>query len=277
MAGIYYKSPEQASGKKTAEVEEEAVPKAVLTDDEDSGGDSGAEEVVAETRRDGGKKAEENLVEEVELEPGQPLIRKRYADLQESGGGGGGGRGKGGEHGHHHHAHRHHHEVNQLPPGVEEIDKQQERLPSPPQVAKAEDDWDDIKIGATSPPSSSGTGSSGSSEESSGEWFYVDKKGAQQGPFNGSIINDWTTAGYLPMDLKVKHGENSKVFKSLGEVWNQSFGIDKTFFEEDDEEGEEGGGVGGKRGREGDKRVEDIDIGSEMTPIKRSNRNDGSF
>ncbi|GMH56853.1 hypothetical protein TL16_g02236 [Triparma laevis f. inornata] len=279
MAGIYYKSPEQASGKKTAKVVEEAVPKAVLTDDEDSGGDSGAEEVVAATRRDGGKKKEEeNLVEEVELEPGQLVIRKRYADPQVSGDRGGGGRGKGGEHGHHHNAHRHHHEVNQPPPGVEEIDKkQQERLPSPPQVAKAEDDWDDIKIGAASPPSSSGTGSSGSSEESFGEWFYVDKKGAQQGPFNGSIINDWTTAGYLPMDLKVKHGENSKIFKSLGEVWNQSFGIDKTYFEEDDEEGQEGGGVERKRGREGDKRVEDIDIGSEMTPIKRSNRNDRSF
>ena len=182
---------------------------------------------------------------------------------------------------HKHHHHQHHSknvDYTASPPrisGNDTAENEKGKEQSSPKVAKAEDDWDDVKIGGEEggrggvggegePSTTSGSSGSGSSvEDSSGEWFYIDKKGAQQGPFQSSVINDWTVAGYLPMNLKVKHGENSKIYKSLGEVWKDD-GIDRTFFEEDE--------------GEGTKRVEDIKIGDMLgpSPIRRR-REDESF
>ena len=267
LARIYYKSPEMDMKKE--EKEEERVPAVVLTDEEDDsdGEESTEDKTVEETpdpvpvpRKRYGEmmaEAEKEKEKEIELEK----VEERKAPL--------GKRTPDSPAKHHHHHHRFHNvEHSTSPPGIPEIEKEKETkkepLPSPPQVAKAEDDWDDVKIGAE--PSST-SGSSGSSvDDSSGEWFYIDKKGVKQGPFQSNAINDWTVAGYLPMDLKVKHGENSKVYKSLGEVWTD-VGIDKTFFEdeEDDSTGD-------------DKRVEDIKMADILgpSPIKRR-KEDESF
>lgn len=36
------------------------------------------------------------------------------------------------------------------------------------------------------------------------EWFYVDPSGNEQGPFNGDMMQEWLTDGYLNLDLKIR-------------------------------------------------------------------------
>lgn len=44
------------------------------------------------------------------------------------------------------------------------------------------------------------------------EWVYVDPSGNEQGPFNGDIMQEWLTAGYLNMDLKIRRKEESTYY-----------------------------------------------------------------
>ena len=111
-----------------------------------------------------------------------------------------------------------------------------------------DDSWDDIKIGgsgvgAPAPRqplhvdasssgtiTSSGSGESGSTESDS-EWFYLDKNGERQGPFDSTTINNWVNAGYLPMELKVMEGGDGGgggEWLPLGDIWNTSIGVDRT-------------------------------------------------
>ncbi|KAG7193746.1 uncharacterized protein KQ657_000437 [Scheffersomyces spartinae] len=44
------------------------------------------------------------------------------------------------------------------------------------------------------------------------EWVYVDPSGNEQGPFIGDIMQEWLTAGYLNMDLKIRRKEESAYY-----------------------------------------------------------------
>jgi hypothetical protein len=173
--------------------------------------------------------------------------------------------GSGKRHSHHHH---HHHLPHpDKPPEVEEVHK--------PMVLGEEDSWDDIKIGGSaSPPrdasssgtiTSSGSGSSGS-DESDSEWFYKDKNGVRQGPFDSTTINNWVNAGYLPMELEIcEGGEGNRIWQPLGEIWNTSIGVDKTQIartpgDKGDSSRREAGGA-------------EIGFGDDMSPIKGNPNN----
>lgn len=49
------------------------------------------------------------------------------------------------------------------------------------------------------------------------EWFYVDPSGNEQGPFNGDMMQEWLTDGYLNLDLKIRRKEerNYQTLKEL--------------------------------------------------------------
>jgi len=39
------------------------------------------------------------------------------------------------------------------------------------------------------------------------EWHYIDPSGNEQGPFNGDMMQDWLTEGYLNFDLRIRRKE----------------------------------------------------------------------
>ncbi|CAH2353483.1 hypothetical protein CLIB1423_11S00694 [[Candida] railenensis] len=39
------------------------------------------------------------------------------------------------------------------------------------------------------------------------EWIYVDPSGKEQGPFNGEMMQEWLTDGYLHLDLRIRRKE----------------------------------------------------------------------
>lgn len=39
------------------------------------------------------------------------------------------------------------------------------------------------------------------------QWIYIDPSGNEQGPFNGDMMQDWLTEGYLSFDLKIRRQE----------------------------------------------------------------------
>lgn len=49
------------------------------------------------------------------------------------------------------------------------------------------------------------------------EWFYVDPSGNEQGPFNGDMMQEWLTDGYLHLDLKLRRSEES-TYQTLKEL-----------------------------------------------------------
>ncbi|RCK56251.1 Protein SMY2 [Candida viswanathii] len=49
------------------------------------------------------------------------------------------------------------------------------------------------------------------------EWFYIDPSGNEQGPFNGDMMQEWLTGGYLNLDLKIRRKEESG-FKTLRDL-----------------------------------------------------------
>ncbi|KAG5420140.1 SMY2 [Candida metapsilosis] len=46
------------------------------------------------------------------------------------------------------------------------------------------------------------------------EWFYIDPSGNEQGPFNGDMMQEWFTGGYLDFDLRIRRKEEQE-FKPL--------------------------------------------------------------
>jgi PERQ amino acid-rich with GYF domain-containing protein len=40
------------------------------------------------------------------------------------------------------------------------------------------------------------------------EWHYIDPSGNEQGPFNGDMMQDWLTEGYLNFDLRIRRKED---------------------------------------------------------------------
>ena len=249
LDGIFYKSPEikvrKGMPNVSAKVELEKPPVVVGTDDEESDESEEDEEVQ-------------------KIVVSTPVIKKRYpvqeqvmkvVEIEK-------------EHAKEHakeHVHHHHHLPHPDTPAG--MDLEAERG-----VVLGEDDsWDDIKIGGGGSvtvgnvdksssgtiSSSSGSGRSGSDESDSGEWFYKDKHGARQGPFDSSTINAWVNAGHLPMELMITEGGGQE-WQQLGEVWSREKGVDKTMIW--------GGGEG-----------DDEDFG--VSPIKRSgnDRNDRSI
>ncbi|KAK6455292.1 kinesin-like protein [Scheffersomyces xylosifermentans] len=49
------------------------------------------------------------------------------------------------------------------------------------------------------------------------EWFYIDPLGTEQGPFNGDLMQDWLTGGYLHLDLKIRRKEETS-YRTLKEL-----------------------------------------------------------
>lgn len=49
------------------------------------------------------------------------------------------------------------------------------------------------------------------------EWFYVDPSGNEQGPFNGDLMQEWLTDGYLHLDLRIRRREEV-TFQSLKDL-----------------------------------------------------------
>lgn len=49
------------------------------------------------------------------------------------------------------------------------------------------------------------------------EWVYVDPSGTEQGPFNGDMMQEWLTDGYLHLDLRIRRKEERE-FKTLKEL-----------------------------------------------------------
>ncbi|RLV91944.1 Protein SMY2 [Spathaspora sp. JA1] len=49
------------------------------------------------------------------------------------------------------------------------------------------------------------------------EWYYIDPLGTEQGPFNGDMMQEWLTGGYLTLDLKIRRKEESG-FKTLKDL-----------------------------------------------------------
>ncbi|EGW35769.1 uncharacterized protein SPAPADRAFT_53929 [Spathaspora passalidarum NRRL Y-27907] len=49
------------------------------------------------------------------------------------------------------------------------------------------------------------------------EWYYIDPLGTEQGPFNGDMMQEWLTGGYLTLDLKIRRKEES-TFKTLKDL-----------------------------------------------------------
>ncbi|KAI5970335.1 SMY2 [Candida margitis] len=46
------------------------------------------------------------------------------------------------------------------------------------------------------------------------EWLYIDPSGNEQGPFNGDMMQEWFTGGYLDLDLRIRRKEEQE-FKTL--------------------------------------------------------------
>lgn len=42
------------------------------------------------------------------------------------------------------------------------------------------------------------------------EWLYIDPSGNEQGPFNGDMMQDWFTGGYLDLDLRIRRKEEQE-------------------------------------------------------------------
>lgn len=49
------------------------------------------------------------------------------------------------------------------------------------------------------------------------EWIYVDPSGKEQGPFNGEMMQEWLTDGYLHLDLRIRRKEEYK-FQTLKDL-----------------------------------------------------------
>lgn len=49
------------------------------------------------------------------------------------------------------------------------------------------------------------------------EWVYVDPSGTEQGPFNGDMMQEWLTDGYLHLDLRIRRKEERE-FRTLKEL-----------------------------------------------------------
>ncbi|ODV70331.1 hypothetical protein HYPBUDRAFT_146681 [Hyphopichia burtonii NRRL Y-1933] len=49
------------------------------------------------------------------------------------------------------------------------------------------------------------------------EWFYLDPSGNEQGPFNGSMMQEWLTDGYLNLDLMIRRKEEGQ-FQTLKQL-----------------------------------------------------------
>ncbi|ODV78024.1 uncharacterized protein CANTADRAFT_26978 [Suhomyces tanzawaensis NRRL Y-17324] len=52
------------------------------------------------------------------------------------------------------------------------------------------------------------------------EWYYIDPLGTEQGPFNGDLMQEWLTGGYLDLELRIRRKEerNYKPLKQLCEA-----------------------------------------------------------
>ncbi|KAI5965873.1 SMY2 [Candida pseudojiufengensis] len=46
------------------------------------------------------------------------------------------------------------------------------------------------------------------------QWLYVDPSGNEQGPFNGDMMQEWFTGGYLDLELRIRR-QDEKEFKTL--------------------------------------------------------------
>ncbi|CAI5759195.1 unnamed protein product [Candida verbasci] len=46
------------------------------------------------------------------------------------------------------------------------------------------------------------------------EWYYIDPSGNEQGPFNGDMMQEWLSGGYLNLDLKIRRKEETQ-FRTL--------------------------------------------------------------
>lgn len=42
------------------------------------------------------------------------------------------------------------------------------------------------------------------------EWLYIDPSGNEQGPFNGDMMQEWFTGGYLDLDLRIRRKEEQE-------------------------------------------------------------------
>lgn len=49
------------------------------------------------------------------------------------------------------------------------------------------------------------------------EWYYIDPLGTEQGPFNGDMMQEWLTGGYLDLELRIRRKEEFS-FKPLKEL-----------------------------------------------------------
>ncbi|KAG7661717.1 SMY2 [[Candida] subhashii] len=49
------------------------------------------------------------------------------------------------------------------------------------------------------------------------KWHYIDPMGNEQGPFNGDMMQEWLTGGYLNLDLKIRRKEET-TFKTLKDL-----------------------------------------------------------
>ncbi|KAK6461900.1 hypothetical protein DFJ63DRAFT_206126 [Scheffersomyces coipomensis] len=41
------------------------------------------------------------------------------------------------------------------------------------------------------------------------EWYYIDPHGTEQGPFNGDLMQEWLSGGYLHLDLQIRRKEET--------------------------------------------------------------------
>lgn len=49
------------------------------------------------------------------------------------------------------------------------------------------------------------------------EWHYIDPSGNEQGPFNGNMMQEWLTDGYLNLDLRIRRKEETH-FQTLKDL-----------------------------------------------------------
>ncbi|KAK6200947.1 uncharacterized protein RJT21DRAFT_30380 [Scheffersomyces amazonensis] len=49
------------------------------------------------------------------------------------------------------------------------------------------------------------------------EWYYIDPHGTEQGPFNGDMMQEWLSGGYLHLDLQIRRKEDT-TFKTVQQL-----------------------------------------------------------